>query len=121
MAHRTFLLDEDGDMAVDNGHWVIAADAEAVTQDIEIRLGFFLGEWFLDEEIGVPWLQRILQKGTPAEEVREHLRVAIASAPDVTEVAGANLELDAATRQASISYTVQTSYGEATAAAEVSI
>lgn len=46
---------------------VMVRDALAVGQHIRQRLQTFIGEWFLDTAVGVPWLDQILgRKYDPA-------------------------------------------------------
>ncbi len=109
---RDFKLDADGEWVVENGDFVTVADADAVPQGIRIRLGMFLGECYLDESIGVDYIGTILVKNPDPLVVREELRRGIAATPDVTDVIGAQLQLDSATREANIDYTVDTVYSE---------
>lgn len=44
----------------DNGHLAIVKDAEAVGQHARQRLMTHEGEWFLDNQVGVPWLSNVL-------------------------------------------------------------
>ena len=46
-------LDEQGNLAM-------VEDAEAVGQHARQRLMTYEGEWFLDNEVGVPWLTNVL-------------------------------------------------------------
>ena len=57
-----FGLDSDGDMYADDLGLVLTGDAPGVLQQTSLRLRFFKGEWFLDDERGMPWWQRILVK-----------------------------------------------------------
>lgn len=41
---------------------MLAQDADAVRQSINVRLSFFRGEWFLDETAGIPYYQQVFQK-----------------------------------------------------------
>lgn len=45
-----------------DGSLAIVTEAEAVGQHIRQRLKTFQGEWFLDRNVGVPWLDRIFAK-----------------------------------------------------------
>lgn len=38
----------------------IVGGADEIIQRVRTRLGRFLGEWFLDQEAGLPWLESIL-------------------------------------------------------------
>lgn len=109
MAVRDFLMDENGDLAVRNGDFATVSDAAAVNQGIKIRTRMFLGEYWLDESIGVPWFQEILIKNADPLVVRELIREAIASTPDVVAVIGAQLQ-QLPNRAAQIGYRVQTAF-----------
>ena len=84
--------------------------ATAVVQGIAIRVKMVLGEYWLDEEVGVDWIGSILGKGRDPLVVRSLIKDAIASTPDVTEVVDVGFTLDAATRSATVSYVVLTVY-----------
>lgn len=109
---RDFALDSDGDLGVAHGDLALVARRSAVAQGIAIRLRFFRGEYWLDEAIGVPYLEEVLIKQPNATLVRERLREAIADTPDVTQVIGTALQLGS-DRAASISYTVADAYSAA--------
>lgn len=49
-------LDSDGDLAGGFGLNNFATGAGAVAQKVRTRLHLFRGEWFLDPDVGVPWL-----------------------------------------------------------------
>lgn len=44
----------------DNGNLKTVADNEAIGQHVDQRLKTFHGEWFLDNEAGVKWLDDVL-------------------------------------------------------------
>lgn len=120
-AIRDFLLDPaTGDLAVVNGDFAVVADAEAVPQGIQIRVKFFLGEYWLDESIGIDWLGQILIKNPNPNTVRELIRQAVADTPDVVEVVGAALVLDSE-RSGSITYAVRTIYSTTPRSAQVTV
>lgn len=112
MAVRDFKATTDGEWDVTGGVFSTVADAEAVPQGIRIRVGMFLGECYLDESIGVDYIDSILIKNPDPLVVRALISDAIASTPDVTNVIGAQLVQESATRDASIEYSADTIYGE---------
>ncbi len=115
MPIRDFLQDASGDLAVVNGDFAraggdtVEANQAAVRQAIGIRVKFFLGEYFIDESIGVDWLGQILIKNPDHIVVVELIRQAIATTPDVVEVVAADL-VDDGDRRWHIDYTVRTVY-----------
>lgn len=121
-AIRDFLLDSvTGDLAVVNGDFAVVADVDAVPQGIQIRVKMFLGEYWLDESIGVDWLGQILIKNPNPVAVRELIRLAIADTPDVVEVTGAALVMNSSDRSATITYTVRTIYSTTPRTAQVTV
>ena len=44
-----FGLDADGDMYADALGLAMTGDAPGIRQQVQLRLGFFRGEWFLDD------------------------------------------------------------------------
>src|SRR5690554_5893008 len=102
---RDFAADEDGEWIVTNGNFSAVGAQDAVAQGIRIRLRMFLGECYLDESVGVPYIDEILIKNADPLVVRADLQAAIASTPDVTNVVGAQLvEADDGSRSASIAF-----------------
>ena len=50
------------DVQIVNGDLQLVGAGPAILQHILQRLGIFLGEWFLDNTIGVPYFQQVLVK-----------------------------------------------------------
>lgn len=107
---RDFAIDDSGDMAFANGDRAVVAGAAAVRQAVKIRVRIFLGEILLDQGRGVDYLNQILIKNADPLVVRELIKDRIASVPDVTAVVGADLQLDRATREATIRYSYRDVY-----------
>ena len=108
------LATSDGDLTPD---FALAADDAAVRQRIAERLRLWLGEWYLDTLLGVPYLDDVL-RGVEYEDVaRNVIRQAASEVGGVAEVVDVTLATDRLTRWVSISVTVTTEYGgEVTAA-----
>lgn len=57
-----------GDLIFDNGNIPLTTEeADVVGQRVAIRLRTIMGEWFLDENYGTPWLQVIGTKKTASQ------------------------------------------------------
>lgn len=61
-------------------------DKERVRQNIRERLQFFLGEWFLDIRVGVPWFQEIFVKPANLALTESELKRAIIQTKFVNEL-----------------------------------
>lgn len=79
-------LDPDTwDLVVDSDLYLVV-DQPQVVQHIRQRLQTFLGEWFLDLTVGVPWFQRILGKVQYISTVTTILKATVAETTGVKEV-----------------------------------
>jgi hypothetical protein len=58
---------------------------EYAAQKIRQRLAFILGEWFIDQELGIPWFEGILVKDPNLEWIRGVLRREILSIPGIID------------------------------------
>lgn len=98
-----------GDIDLSSGDLQIVDGVEAVAQHLRIRLRTWLGTWFLDRRIGVPYFQRLLGKVSDTNVVRRILQQVVARTPGVTDVQGFNTDYDGATRGLSVSFTATAS------------
>lgn len=86
--------------------------AEAIAQRILVRLRWFKGEWFLDENQGIPYFQVLLGVKSPdIALVSGLLRRAILSTPGVARVQSLDLSYDSSTREASLAFVAETDDG----------
>ena len=98
------VLTDDGDiMLIDN--------AERVAQQIVISLRFWLGEWFLDTSLGVPYLEYVLVKNPNINHVRQVIAEAIMQVTGVSRVDRLDFDYDAPNRALSVIYEVETDKG----------
>ena len=51
-------LNADGDLDLSTGDLQLVSGVDETVQRLKIKLQFFLGEWFLDKRIGIPYLDR---------------------------------------------------------------
>lgn len=82
-----------GDLALVNGNFVfLQAGPEYTRQRLAARLKFFLGEWFLDRRLGIPYYRHVFVKNPNLDVVRRIFTTVITRCPGV--LALTNLELD---------------------------
>jgi hypothetical protein len=65
--------------------------SEEVQQNLWLRFQFFLGEWFLDPEAGVPWFTKILGVKNSDDNVSRILQYVITSCPGVASLSSFSL------------------------------
>lgn len=85
--------------------------ADKVAQQIKINLLTFLGEWFLDDTLGVPYLEEILVKNPRMASVETILRNHISSVPNVIRIVSFGLGWDRAKRTLVVEFACDTDLG----------
>lgn len=116
MPIRDILCDSNGERLISSGaNYAFADGIAAVDQGIRCRVSLLLGEYWLDESLGVPWLQEVLVKNPQAIVVKSVIGAAISDTPDVQNVTAFEFAIDAATRRGTVSYTAFTTAGTVTA------
>lgn len=105
-------LDANLDLDLTDDRLALIEDADAIAQKIGIRLRFFLGEWFLDERVGIPYYQQILVKNPNLVAVQSLFRRSINTTPGVEEITSFDLAVDAASRTATLNFSCRVQSGE---------
>jgi hypothetical protein len=90
----------------------MTGDLPGIKQQVTLRLGFFKGEWFLDEDAGMPWYEEILVKNPNLLRIREIFREAILSVAGVQEITFLDLLFAAYSRTLSVNFKASTNLGE---------
>ena len=75
-----------------------------LAQRIDCYLRTFLGEWWADPTLGVPYFQEILKKNPDISVVRQAILSVILQVPGVVSVPSLTVDLDRATRRMSVSF-----------------
>lgn len=83
----------------------------ATAQEIRSRLLLARGTYFLDLREGLPWFQDVIRKGPIPARIRELIRRTIQTHPAVVDVPTVRLEIDRATRAASVVFVARTDTG----------
>lgn len=103
------LLDSDtNDIIFVNGQCPVTQRlTDVVAQRLKITLYTFLGEWFLDTTIGVPYFQQIFGKVRSKSTIDLIFQRVIANDPDVIEILSFESELAASTRGYTMTFQVR--------------
>ena len=109
--HDLALSAETHDLIIVDKDLVLINNAERVAQQIKITLLAFLGEWFLDQRFGVPYLESVMIKNPNMAYIRGILRGKILDVPDVKSVDSLSTQINIKTRTLTVSYEVSTVYG----------
>jgi hypothetical protein len=99
------------DVLIANGDLVLVDKGPAILQHILQRLSTFLGEWFLDNTIGIPYFQQVLVK-TPNQATIDAIFInAILNVPGVTQLTKYGFKAEFTSRTLRLSFTAQTTAG----------
>jgi hypothetical protein len=108
----TILLDDDGDFVIDpQKGLVLIGGLTAVVQAVRYRLGLFLGEWFLNLDVGVPWYDLIGEQ-FDADRTRDAVAAAINDVPGILEVTELTVQYDNRSRTVTVTWAARTLFGD---------
>ena len=85
--------------------------SDRVAQQIKMTLLTFLGEWFLDINWGVPYLEDVLIKNPRMSSVESILRSRIKAVPDVDKIVSFSMEFNRRYRTLKVSFEADTLLG----------
>jgi len=115
-------LDTNNDLLIVDGDLVLVdGNRDEVIQELNIRLNFFLGEWFLDVTAGIPYFQTILKKGTSIQTVNGIFIREINAVEEVNDILDFQATFDGESRVYRVDFKVDTIYGIITGSEEISI
>lgn len=97
------LLDNNHDIDLSTNELQLTSGIDAIAQDLEIALSFFLGEWFLDTRLGVPYFQKIIGQKPRLNVIREIYRKACLQVNGVKSIFDLTLDFDRPTRKLFVS------------------
>lgn len=111
MPHDLAMDMTTGDLALRDGDVLLIDNAERVAQQILITLRFWLGEWFLDVQDGIPYLDYVLVKSPNLLHIRQIFTEAMEKVDGVKRVEEMNLAFDVKNRSLRVDYEASTDYG----------
>lgn len=111
MATRLDLLMDDTGVVLRGGDWAFAVDREGIQHRISQVLKTIAGEWFLDEDYGIPYFDQILIKNPNLPAVQDTFRRALLSVRGVSSVERLTLSLDTTDRTLRVNWAVLTDLG----------
>lgn len=100
-----------GDLDFSTANLRLITGSEEISQKLQCRYRMFLGEWFLDARLGVPWIQTIFVKGTSDSLVNSILRKVALTCPGVDKIDMFTVTKDNANRTMSLAFAATLSDG----------
>lgn len=102
----------DNDIDTENNTLSLVESSEATAQRLRIKLKTFLGEWFLDTRIGMPYFQEFFVKKPNKLVMDSRIREAVEEDEGIESLNSINYDFDATTRALSFSFTATLVSGE---------
>jgi len=104
-------ITNDGDIDLSNNAFMLATGIDYIKQKLSIVLRSFLGEWFLDISVGIPYFEDIMKKDFDPARVESVLKSAILSVLGVNQITAFDMNL-VNPRNLVVTFTVNTDFGE---------
>jgi len=95
-------LDASGDLDIIDGELSLTSGADAIGQDLRCRLLLFLGEWFLDQRLGVDWFGVALVKAPNLARINQMIRAAVMQTTGIKSIRELKFDYSAANRSLAI-------------------
>jgi hypothetical protein len=106
--NRDILLNADNTVPMANGDLKLAADLDAIAQDVRTALRLFQGDWFLSSE-GLDF-DRVMGR-TRIDDAKSEIRRLIESRQGVVGVVSLSLTVNYSTRVALVRFSAMTDLG----------
>lgn len=106
----SYALDSSNDFILDNGRFVKVEDGAQVASKLRTNLLTYLGEWFLDEDDGVPYFQRFFVKPVDLGDVESILKQVILQTDGVESLVSFETSFDGTSRGFGVEARVQSIY-----------
>lgn len=88
-----------------------ATDQAAVAQNLKTRLLLQLGEWYLDDNAGVPYLGEVCLKPANLPLIESLIKECVLGTAGIKSIEAFDMSFDSPTRKLSVSVSVTTTYG----------
>lgn len=105
-------MSDDGDLQFTGGRLTFVDGDELIRQNLLKRIRTYAGEWFLNINRGMPYLQAIFVKGVEEDLIRSFFVNEILSVAGVKELSSLDVIIDAASRGLTVEFEVRTINGE---------
>lgn len=101
-------------LVIENGDFVLVKDNDEIAQSLRIRLNMALGNWFLDNRIGLDFFGIIFNKNSSEDQIRREIRRVITETVGVISILKYTQEIrrlnDKGERKLIFNFTVSTVY-----------
>lgn len=116
-----FLINLSGELVLKNGDLVFCNAEQEIPQILRTRFKTFLGEWFADQSLGVPYYQGILVKNPDPIFIDAVFKNIIIETPGVLELLEFELDYNGETRALQVIFSARTIDGLINFSEEISL
>jgi hypothetical protein len=107
-----FKTTPQGDADVSSGNLVLVTDVPTcAAQELNSKFKFFLGEWFADKRLGVPYFQFVLIRNPNMGIVRQVFTAVIDTVQEITGIVSADITYVSTNRTCSALFQLSTKDG----------
>lgn len=100
------------DILIANGDMSMATGVDAIEQDLQQRLQVWLGEWFLDTSVGLPYKQSILVKNPNLDVIQADFVNETLDTPGITQMLDFQFNYDPVARTLAVFIVAETTTGQ---------
>lgn len=111
---RTFAIDSNGNIDVSKRTLVITNEIVALKEHIQQKYSMFLGEYFLDRRLGIPYYENILIKQYNEINVETILKRVLFNIDDIYSINSFVLDFDDPERNLDVEFSCTTKFGDLT-------
>lgn len=101
-----------GDLRLDAGKVVMLSGADYVRQKLSSRFRWWLGEWFLNLEEGIPYRRDVFVKDPDIDVIRALFRNVLRTVVEIANISRFDVAFDATTRLLTFDFEVSFVGGE---------
>lgn len=109
-------LASDGDILITPNGLVFISGIQAVVQAARVRMLFFLQEWFLNMDIGIPYFEELIGDASKVPGVLDRARVVFAAAildtPGIVEILQLQVTKNNQTRGMQVLWSARSQFGD---------
>ena len=100
-----------GDLAMIGLDLFVIKGADAVRQQLDLKLSIWTDSWFLDTEFGTPYLESILGKRVTLNAAVAALKSAILEVTDISQITKFEYSFDRKSRVFTVDFDCETKFG----------
>lgn len=105
-------LDSNNDLIVNKGQIQLVEEGAEIVQHVRTRLLFYMEEWFLDLNAGVPYFQQIFVKPVNLANVESIFKTKIIDTPGVDRLVSFSMDYEGgSSRELTVAFSAETIYG----------